>query len=1364
MKLYVGYVEGTDYTYNSIGSDVINEFQSLQEIPISSDYYSSSTGLVPAKGKFVEVELRNAPLIAKRIAIKCDVPASSLKYCCIDDVEVSIAETCKKVSNLAASSITNTSATLTWTEAGESTQWQVRLDGGTEQTVNAPTYALTGLSAGTAYTAEVRAVCDGGEYSDWTPVTFRTQCNPISTLPYTETFESYTTGVGEDIDLCWHTATVGSATTYVYPNTRGANGSSKSLFMQAGTSYYSLAVLPQISVPLSQLMIEFDLKRDATLSNLSNVQVGIITDPSDISTFTPLRSINLTGAAANAESHYRLSLASLTGSGRLAFYVPTASSTSCIDIDNVTVDYLPACPWIEDFAMQSLTEGTLTVTWSGSASQYEAQLATASDFTSGIVTNTLSVTRATFSGLETGQYYYVRVRAKCGSDYGEWSDALEAYATDFSAAGATGLYPATGTVVLNDLEPHDWSLYTTDVDAPMRSLNPLDVKIIYRGYGTNNMSSNTTYNTNSQDVNGYVGVRPSDFSASTTEDDVSVGISSDERMYHTFEYYKALERVNKLEGTGRAEYQTIFNPFSRRPTYGSPADYTWDVLSSLNGAPCWRGFYKWRIDRIVGGSVYTEATGGTALTVGDMVMADQKLYIEGSTGVEIEFTAMWAPAIVRFHTGGDQSNVPARAHGAYAIRDTVGVERNFLICDGEMFIRSGYSVSPYLPLDHGATTSNSGANGIFACTYTSVFPNGTVDGVAPAYGPVKEAVTTSLVSRKATYINLCRDLSKAENSVKGFNSDTRFEYLAFSRLRGERNGFHLDSSHAALWGTIGGTGRANLTLGRGVESMFDDNKGTFNYIWGVGPVSTNKTDWGARRNADNYACNDNGDVIWYGTSYHLLTKYEPNYNTNFTIRLESGYVGCVMTLSGWNSAYQDIVGKNLHGNNGTPANRLNGSSNYSRFIMGTDFDRADELQRVRALGTDYASRISPRTGRPYESLDSMLYHEVYKNAKVKIYRPFRVSSFNTQMNNQDRNLVYSDIFIKSGFVGQESIDRQKWGHGDGATGQSVDLRGKVMVDGFERGGWMVHSIYNVASNNNAHVGKRRMRIEGGFINSSVSLGAWDRSNDLTRWKKEGQSTSWGPNVDGTVTPQRRLDPPHDGRPHHRIGLRRRQHLHRLRWRPPNHHHRRHGAPLDCRRRQRLRRPSRPVGGYPLRQRLDLRWRHAPRGQRRHHPPHGGRHRVARLVQRSQRHNRRPDLRCRLRHEALLLPRRQRRGGPPVEHERLEAPPHWTCGQLVCLHRRPGRGGGRRLRRRQLRLQQHRGRRRLQHSLAERQPRRPHLSRQRQGHPPHPGRHRGRTRLRRRQPQDGPRGGHPDEGRPREARHLRRLQHLGLYQA
>ena len=48
---------------------------------------------------------------------------------------------------------------------------------------------------------------------------------------------------------------------------------------------------------------------------------------------------------------------------------------------------------------------------------------------------------------------------------------------------------------------------------------------------------------------------------------------------------------------------------------------------------------------------------------------------------------------------------------------------------------------------------------------------------------------------------------------------------------------------------------------------------------------------------------------------------------------------------------------------------------------------------------------------------------------------------------------------------------------------------------------------------------RKLRIEGGFINSSVSLGAWDRTNDLTRWKKtSATATSWGPYNDGSYSP------------------------------------------------------------------------------------------------------------------------------------------------------------------------------------------------------------------------------------------------------
>ena len=1125
--LSVGYV--TDD--NGTGS-----FVSVQDFPANATSYCATPGAQTTGGRDIEVDLSSVPSTATRIALRWYNNTSTAVSCCVDDINVieNPNITCFAVSSLAASSITTTSATLTWSEEGESTQWQVRLNGGAAQTVTSTTYALTGLTANTAYTAEVRAVCDvnADEYSEWTPVTFRTPCNPISTLPYTETFESYSAGTGNSIDPCWMVIEDGEVS--VYPNSRGAGGSSRSLRLQAsyGSTYNAVAVLPGFTAQLSQMMIEFDLKRDATLATVSGIQVGVVPSSGDYEDFVPLRTINLTGAAANAESHYRLSLAGYSGSGRLAFrlLMPSESGTSAgVDLDNVTVDYLPACPWIEDFAIQSLTEGTLTVTWSGSASQYEAQLATASDFTAGVTTNTVSVTRATFSGLVTGQYYYVRVRAKCGSDYGEWSDALEAYATDFSAAGATGLYPATGTVVLNDLEPHDWSLYTNDVDAPMRSLNPLDVKITYRGYGTNNMVPNpagwaagtatwATWNESRDAANSA-----SDYTLSTTAEDVSVGVSAQERQYHTFEYYKTLDRLDKVAGTGRAEYRTIFNPFSRRPAV-NPESFTWEqVIDHANGgAPCFRGFAWWRVDAIQGGSVYTTPTGGTALSVGDLVRADQKLYFEGTTGVEVQFTAMWARAMVRYmsYTGSDMNN-PGTQVGINQLNDSWGAsslkanydmtERNFLVVDQQTFLTTNTNSVARVMLEQGGNVNGA---------YSSLFPNGTYDGVEEADGPVTANKTTARdVVRHATKIELCPGEGLDDNRVIFAQSNVRIEYMAIGRLYGVKKGFHLDGSHATLWGTYNARGN-NFTLGRGIVEA-EGSKGTFNYIWGAGPqysgaygsysIGSNSTAvWACKRNSDNDPLNHSGTVLTRGVSYHYPSTGS-NYSNDlkYTIRLESGYVGCVMTLYGWNYQYQTVDGANLNttGETQTPALRANGQYNNFRFIYGNDFDRADELQRVQALGTDYASKQGPN-GQPYETLDSMLYHELYKNAKLKMYRPFRVSSFNMQINYQHKDSVYSDVTIKSGFIGQESIDRQKWGHGDGATGQSGDPRGTVVVDGISRGGWMVHSIYNVASNNNAHRGKRRMRIEGGLINSSVSLGAWDRTNDVTRWYSNAGSHRW----------------------------------------------------------------------------------------------------------------------------------------------------------------------------------------------------------------------------------------------------------------
>ena len=70
---------------------------------------------------------------------------------------------CHKPSELAVSNITQTSATLNWTENDAATEWQICVNGDETNAIPATTnpYTLTGLTPNTTYTVKVRANCGG---------------------------------------------------------------------------------------------------------------------------------------------------------------------------------------------------------------------------------------------------------------------------------------------------------------------------------------------------------------------------------------------------------------------------------------------------------------------------------------------------------------------------------------------------------------------------------------------------------------------------------------------------------------------------------------------------------------------------------------------------------------------------------------------------------------------------------------------------------------------------------------------------------------------------------------------------------------------------------------------------------------------------------------------------------------------------------------------------------------------------------------------------------------------------------------------------------------------------------------------------
>ena len=114
---------------------------------------------------------------------------------------------CDAPTALTASNVTQTEATVSWT--GTASSYEVRLAGGTAETVTTTSKTFTGLTAGTAYTVEVRAVCESSQ-SAWVSTSFTTQNAQGVTAPTVTTLAA--TSVTHEAATLNGTITAGSET------------------------------------------------------------------------------------------------------------------------------------------------------------------------------------------------------------------------------------------------------------------------------------------------------------------------------------------------------------------------------------------------------------------------------------------------------------------------------------------------------------------------------------------------------------------------------------------------------------------------------------------------------------------------------------------------------------------------------------------------------------------------------------------------------------------------------------------------------------------------------------------------------------------------------------------------------------------------------------------------------------------------------------------------------------------------------------------------------------------------------------------------------------------------------------------------
>ena len=442
---------------------------------------------------------------------------------------------CLAVTNMSATNVTATSATISWTR-GDEVAWNMTVNGGspialteTDVTVDANviTYALAGLEPMTDYTVTIQSDCGGSVSQSVASVDFTTDRVP-ATLPYTCDFENAVENNGwvRENGAYTNKWCIGTATN---------NGGTKALYVSndngttnaygASASYvYAYREIDFASA--GEYVVSFDWKArgetgcwDAMYAAL--VPSGIACPPaSNITSSTNSlptgyinvadvsQSYNTTGVFlwTNTESGWITSTMTIdiqtSGVYTLVFYWKndgSGGSNPPAAVDNINIHAL-TCPTVGDLAAApaNITSNSAVITWTerGTAEAWEV-IVSASEITNFASATAVPVTEETYpaTGLNAETTYHVYVRANCGTDENsQWAHAT--FTTVASCPVPDGLATSelsgsSATITWNGYTASNWTLeYRLGTTGDWTVVAGLDAAT----YTITGLDGQTTYN------------------------------------------------------------------------------------------------------------------------------------------------------------------------------------------------------------------------------------------------------------------------------------------------------------------------------------------------------------------------------------------------------------------------------------------------------------------------------------------------------------------------------------------------------------------------------------------------------------------------------------------------------------------------------------------------------------------------------------------------------------------------------------------------------------------------------------------------------------------------------------------------------
>ncbi len=406
--------------------------------------------------------------------------------------------TCPAPSGMAAGSITENSADLTWTETGTATTWDLEWkagadftpgtgaeDGSTSPTTTAA-YTMSSLTAATQYYVYYRSDCGGSE-SDWAgPYNFSTAIptaqgvtcttpDANSSVIFTENFEDNSQGWTGNVGVGngnWEIPD-GSTSSGTGPSD-GYNGGNYTNYEASNTNSNTGAMVsPAINLSGSVDDAELSFWMHAYGANMGTLNVGVGTSAGGPFTNVFTWSGQLQTSAAEAWQNVGVDLSAYVGQ---TIYIQfeqvddQGGYEGDMSIDLVEVTTCQGCPAPSTMAAGSITSSSADLTWTenGSATTWNIEWKAGADFTPGTGAEDGSTSPTTtpaysMSSLMENTTYYVYYQSDCGGDESSWvgpytfttlcgSEALP-WTEDFESM------PAVGGGVIPDcwFEDGDWT-------------------------------------------------------------------------------------------------------------------------------------------------------------------------------------------------------------------------------------------------------------------------------------------------------------------------------------------------------------------------------------------------------------------------------------------------------------------------------------------------------------------------------------------------------------------------------------------------------------------------------------------------------------------------------------------------------------------------------------------------------------------------------------------------------------------------------------------------------------------------------------------------------------------------------------------